>query len=102
MKKVIINLNKPAKDLKGKAIEGSNLGEMLADVLAMHNEGKQALKFYGWALNLAAGKDLELDQADVNTLKEFVESSKQMTVMLSAQILLEIDCAQKDALPKSI
>jgi hypothetical protein len=81
-----INLNKAIRDLDGKDIEGSNLGKLVAQMLASATKG-DALKFMSWALKLHAGESLELDPSDVETLKNFIKEHDQLTILSKAQIL---------------
>jgi uncharacterized protein YecA (UPF0149 family) len=81
-----INLNKAITDLDGKDIEGSNLGKLVAQMLASATKG-DALKFMSWALKLHAGESLELDPSDVETLKNFIKDHDQLTILSKAQIL---------------
>lgn len=81
-----IDLNKAIKDLDGKEIEGSNLGKLVAQMLASANKG-DALKYMSWALKLHEGKSIELDPSDLETLKNFVKDHEQLTNLSKAQIL---------------
>jgi uncharacterized protein YecA (UPF0149 family) len=81
-----INLNKAITDLDGKDIEGSNLGKLVAQMLASASRG-DALKYMAWALKLHAGEELELDPSDKETLKNFIKDHEQLTVLSKAQML---------------
>ena len=81
-----IDLNKAIKDLDGKEIEGSNLGKLVAQMLASANKG-DALKYMSWALKFHEGTSVELDPSDVETLKNFVKDNEQLTNLSKAQIL---------------
>jgi len=81
-----VDLNKSITDLDGNAIEGSNLGKLVAQMLVTSSKG-DALKYMAWALKLHAGETLELDPSDLQTLKSFVESHEQLTILSKAQIL---------------
>ncbi len=81
-----LNLNFFLKDLDGKEIEKSNAGKTIAQVLAENNEG-DAVKYWGWALNLNEGKPLSLDKSDKDHLKKFINDHKRFTVLLKAQAI---------------
>ena len=81
-----IDLNKAITDLDGKDIEGSNLGKLVAQMLASASKG-DALKYMAWALKLHAGEELELDPSDKETLKHFIKDHEQLTVLSKAQML---------------
>lgn len=81
-----IDLNKAITDLDGKEIEGSNLGKLVAQMLASSNKG-DALKYMSWALKLHAGESLELDGSDAETLKNFIKDHEQLTVLTKAQVI---------------
>ena len=85
-----INLNKALKDLSGKEMEGSNMGQLLSQILASASEKQNAVKMYYWATKLYAGEELDLDPTDTGILKSFVENSEQLTVLAKAQILEEL------------
>ena len=82
-----INLKKPIMDLSGSEIEGSNLGQLLAQMLASASTKENAIKMYYWAQKLYAGEEIDLDPSDTSILKTFVESNEQLTVLAKAQIL---------------
>lgn len=84
-----LNLNKQIKDLSGKDVEGATLGAILADHLVQGAEGNP-LKFYGWGIKLVAGEAIELDEADKQTVKSFVNESKRMPILIKAQVLQEL------------
>lgn len=81
-----INLNKPIKDLDGKEIEGSNLGQLVAQMLVTSTKG-DALKYMSWAMKLHAKETLELDPSDKETLKNFIKDHEQLTILSKAQML---------------
>ena len=74
---------KPIKEQDGK---DATLGRFLSGFLASHTKG-DALKFFNWAQKLYAGENLDLDDSDKDTLKEFIKSHDQMTVLSKAQML---------------
>lgn len=82
-----INLNKSIVDLSGKEIEGSDLGQLLAQMLASASTKENAIKMYYWAQKFYAGEEIDLDPSDLSILKSFVEGSEQLTVLAKAQIL---------------
>lgn len=82
-----INLNKSIIDLSGKEIEGSNLGQLLAQMLASASTKENAVKMYYWAQKLYVGEEIDLDPSDLSILKSFVENNEQLTVLAKAQIL---------------
>jgi hypothetical protein len=83
-----IELNKAITDLDGNAIEGSNLGKLVAQMLVTSSKG-DALKYMAWALKLHAGEPLELDPSDLETLRNFIKDHDQLTILSKAQML---DC----------
>lgn len=81
-----VNLNKNFLDLEGKEIAGNNMGKLVANILSQSTKG-DSLKFWDWAIKLNAGKELDLDPSDYQTLKAFIENSETMFVQAKAQIL---------------
>jgi hypothetical protein len=82
-----INLNKPIVDLSGKEIEGSNLGQLVSQLLASSSSKENTIKMYYWAQKFYAGEELDLDPTDLSILKSFIEGNEQLTVLAKAQIL---------------
>jgi hypothetical protein len=82
-----INLNKSIVDLSGKEIEGSNLGQLVSQLLASSSSKENTIKMYYWAQKLYAGEELDLDPTDLSILKSFIEGNEQLTVLAKAQIL---------------
>jgi hypothetical protein len=85
-----IDLNKAVVNLDGVEIPNSNLGKILAQLLANSNKG-DALKFWETALKLQKGEEIDLDTSDQSTIKEFVKSTDQVTNIVKAQILLSFE-----------
>lgn len=81
-----LNLNHNLLGLDGQEIADSNLGKLVANILATTNKG-DAAKMWHWALKLHAGEELELDPTDAETLKSFVKENEQLTVLAKAQFL---------------
>jgi len=82
-----LNLKKPIIDLSGKEIENSDLGQLLAQMLASASTKENAIKMYYWATKLYAGEELDLDPSDTSILKSFIEGNEQLTVLAKAQLL---------------
>lgn len=81
-----VDLNKSITDLDGNAIEGSNLGKLVAQMLVTSSKG-DALKYMAWALKLHAGEPLDLDPSDKETLRNFIKDHDQLTILSKAQML---------------
>jgi len=86
----IFNFNKPVIGLDGNPLMDANgpitIGSILAPIIASQSKG-DALKLFGWALAIYKNEDLILDKSDKQTLKDFIISSEQMTVLVKAQLL---------------
>lgn len=76
----------PILGLDGKELPEQNLGKLVAQILVNSSRG-DALKFFGWAQKLYAGSVLDLDQSDVETLKNFIKENETMTILSKAQAL---------------
>lgn len=86
-----MNFTKPLKDLLGSPLLDETGKEILMNIvlanqLVQSNVG-DAVKFYGWALKLAEGKELDLDKSDKSTLKSFIDLSDKLTILAKAQLL---------------
>ena len=73
--------------LDDQVFEGGNAGKMLAGALASASKG-DALKFWGWALKLNEGQELDLDKSDFDILKQFIKDCDRLPVITKAQALL--------------
>lgn len=101
-----INLNKPAYNLDGTTLKkfdkhGNEVGEdtlgiILASYLVAQSQG-EALKYYDWAVSLYKGQELQVDKADFNKIKDFVETSQSLYILSKAQILKELEACEKAA-----
>lgn len=87
-----INLSNPILDLDGKEVEGLTLGKVLGNQLAGSNKG-EALKYYDWAVALYKVGSIEVDKVDAKKIKEFTESTEQLTNLVKAQIITILDKA---------
>ncbi len=82
----MLDFNKPMQTLDGQEMTEITLGKVLATQLASSNKG-DALKLFTWAQKLYNGQSLDLDPSDETTLKEFIKSNDQLTVLAKAQLL---------------
>lgn len=92
------NFSVPMKLLSGEESKVNDTPVLLSDLLAqcLVNQPKgNSVKFYGWAIDLHAGKILHLDKADQKTLQEFIENSEYLTVLSKAQMLLILDAGKE-------
>ena len=81
-----LNLNLPIVALDGTEIADSNIGKLIAQVLAQGSKG-DALKFWHWAQKLYAGEELDLDPSDAETLKNAIKDNESLTILSKAQAL---------------
>jgi hypothetical protein len=82
-----LDFNQPIVGLDGTIIEGSNMGKILADQLAISTKGN-ALKFWEMATKLHSGEIIDLDQSDQSVVKEFIEKHESLPNLTKAQLLL--------------
>ena len=84
-----VQLNKNLLGLDGQEIENSHMGKLVASTLAGTNKG-DAAKFWHWSTKFYAGEEVELDPSDLETLKNFIKESEQLTNLSKAQILQQL------------
>ena len=87
----MLDFNKPLTGLDGTEVkdeknESIPVGKLLASQLAGSNKG-DSLKLFTWAQKIYNGETLDLDKSDESTLKEFIKSNEQLTVLAKAQVL---------------
>ena len=88
-----IDLNVKLKGLDGNDIPGEIIGKNIANVLVSENKG-DALKYYDWAVKLYKGEPINVDRADFDKIKAFINDSDRIAILLKAQALIllkEID-----------
>lgn len=86
-----LDLNFPITQINGEAFENEKqtVGQLFANALVSQAKG-DPLKYYGWGILLATNKPIELDESDLQTLKEFVRSSENMTILLKGPVMQAI------------
>jgi hypothetical protein len=96
-----LNLAKPFLGLDSQPLStaaDTPMGKLLANALAQSSTGP-AIKFFDWALNLHAGKTIEIDDADKATLISFVETNPNMNNLVKSQLLRELAKLSQEAIP---
>lgn len=95
MGKYTIDLNKSLIDLDGSEIQNGNMGKILAASIVNQSKG-DAIKLYGWAVDMSKGNVIIIDKSDYDTLKNFIKDSESMTVITKAQILNIVNEAKEE------
>ena len=90
-----VNLNVNLKDLEGKDVEGQIIGKIVANVIATESKG-DALKIFGWAVEMTKGNCLLLDKSDFSMFKEIVNSNERLTILVKAQVLEILDSVKDE------
>lgn len=90
-----LNFNVSVTGLDGRPIEdqfGRNIiaGKVLANALVMQPQGEVA-KLFDWAIALHRGEIVDLDRADQNKVREFIESSNQIVILVKHCLLSIMD-----------
>lgn len=87
-----LNLKLTVKDIQGNEIEENGKKVILSEVIAARmferSENLEPLKAYHWALKLYSEGELEVDQSDLNKLKDFIDKSP--TFVLVKGLALDI------------
>ena len=84
-----IDFKKPFVGLDGKAVEPiENLNTLLGTYLGRSAkvEGASDLKAHDWAIRVFNEGDLDLDNADTETLTKFIENIPNTSLMVRAQL----------------
>lgn len=82
-----LNFQIPMLNIEGVEVNPPrSLASALAEFIGLSTKGR-ALKLYGWYKTLQTDGVLTLDDADMQELKEMVESSEQMFIFVKGQIL---------------
>ena len=93
-----VDLKIPFTDLAKKPIvengETVMLGKVVANHLANSSKG-EPVKLFGWAEKLYNGESLELDEADYDTLYNFVKDSEHLSNAIKAQALRALKKSEK-------
>lgn len=81
-----INLNTPLVNTDGTTNEAMPLCRVLADILGTETEGR-TLKLYGWYKALQASQALQLDDADLQELRNIIDTNKRIFLYVKGQLL---------------
>jgi hypothetical protein len=87
--KIAVNLA-GAEQMEPDGTTPLTLGRILANTMASQTKG-DALKMYDWAKKLYAGEPLNLDRSDCKTMRDFIDTSDQITILAKAQLLEILD-----------
>lgn len=85
-----LNFNFKIKDLDGKVIEKADANKLLADMISGLNRGN-SMKLFDWASKLWNGKHLEIDDTDARVLRELIDTSDKIVILVKAPLLDLID-----------
>lgn len=95
MKKFDFNVPLLAADSKPVLLKDNKpttLGQQLAGVLGtMPAKGTDAIRFWTWAMSLGKDLPIHLETADMTLLRDTIDNSESMTVLLKAQLLNHFD-----------
>lgn len=99
MSKVILDFNKNLVDLDGENLKDEKqkpifLNKVLASSLMNSSATDLVVKYFDWAMDLNKVGKLELDNADKDTLTEFVKGAG-LTVLFKGQLLAIINNPDK-------
>ena len=91
-----IDLNKPLVSLETSEIN-QTIGSIVSSMLACSRDttGAMAIKYWEWANLLYQEKPLVIDNADLKSLKGFIEGHKEIMAFAKAQVLNALDSARK-------
>jgi hypothetical protein len=81
-----INFDFYITDLKGDAIIEFNVAEVVANTIAGSNIGSP-IKMMDIAMTIFKTKEVELNEADANSIKSIIESAPNLSNLSKAQIL---------------
>lgn len=87
-----IKTKEPLKTFKGgtiKSFEGEELtiGEAISEILLM-DKAREKMKLYILAQKFATEKELELDKADENMVRQAIEKSDIFNALVIGQLLM--------------
>lgn len=89
-----LNLKKPIKDLRGKAIEGSLMSETLANILVGGKSGNPA-KAISLATRLIDKGELDIDKPDTDFLRVVINESPNAVDLVAHRLIEAIEEAEK-------
>jgi len=86
-----IDFTKPIVNRQGKEIQpGLRVADVLADALSAATKGP-AVKYWGWVQELTKSGVLELDKADTQALRQFIDNNEALTILAKGQLLDVLD-----------
>ena len=80
-----INTKQELKTLDGQVIDAT-LGQAIGNILVT-SEGMNRLKAYTLGLKFHNDKEVELDEADLESVKKEIEATKAYTPLITGQVL---------------
>lgn len=81
-----INFNVPFFDVTGKEVPNKKLSSVLSEYIGTNTKHPQKVKLYGWYKALMNGEELNLDDADMDILKEILLKNEDMFAFVVGQI----------------
>lgn len=92
-----IDLSAPLEDLSGTALpDNTTLAKVLAASLVSAPEG-DAIKIYDWGVSLHRTGMIEVDAADLETLKGLVKNNQRMAILAKGPILKKLNAVGNGA-----
>lgn len=84
------------KDLSGKEFDTeTTVGKMIANILASSETGGK-MKLYVLATKFYQEDSVEVDEADLQLIKQAVEGSKSFTPLVTGQILVVLESLKEE------
>lgn len=95
--KITLDFSVVLKDLDASPVQPEvRLGPQLALSLVGQAQGN-VVKYYDWAVALHKGQPIEVDQADWETLRRFIENAPTITILGKRQMMDVMDKARESA-----
>lgn len=84
----LIGLN--GESVKNEKQESVTAGDLIAGLLISEVKG-DAVKFFDWAMTFNKKQTVQMDNSDVKKLRDLVENSEKITVLVKAPVMNYLD-----------
>lgn len=93
LRKPILNLDGSFLSVvvEGKVIQDKQLMSNILAAQLVQSVSGNPIKFFDWAVKLTNEGIIDVDQADIKVLRDFVEGHPQLFIIAKAQLIKEFD-----------
>lgn len=92
----ILDFSKPIINHRGDDIEGSSVGELMAEFMLLGKGGSNPIRIVEYAREIQKEKKVQMDSDFAKELRAFVEDDRSLLTNLQRAQILQVFDAAKD------